>query len=190
MTQVRDHTPQELRAQLAAAARGDGPAWDSLYGLYHRRVVRTLVARGIPIPEAQDVAQEAWAAVIERSRRKPLDELRLPALILRAARNKHIDRWRRTRYESPEAEGGQVEAARSEAVAPDRRVADRQRLARAIQALDTLGERRPRAKEVFLAVYAEGLPIPVAASRLGMSQQRVRQTLCEVRKVLRKEIEP
>jgi RNA polymerase sigma-70 factor (ECF subfamily) len=58
----------------------------------------------------------------------------------------------------------------------------RQHLQRALQALHLCS---PRSQDIFTAVYNEGMTGAQAAQRFGISVQRVRQTICEVRKQLR-----
>ena len=66
-------------------------------------------------------------------------------------------------------------------------VAARERLERARVELARCS---PAARRVFTAVYEDpDAPHAEAAAKLGMSVQRVRQTLCEVRSRLRRAVE-
>jgi RNA polymerase sigma-70 factor (ECF subfamily) len=82
-----------------------------------------------------------------------------------------------------------VKLARIADAGPDAEatVAARERLARARAELERCS---PAARRVFAAVYEDpDAPHAAAAEKLGMSVQRVRQTLCEVRGRLRRAVE-
>lgn len=173
----------------ALAATGDREAWAALVARHDRRVVVTLLARGLPLDRARDVAQETWARLWEQHRGGKLERLELPGLAVRQAAFLATDEARRsTRIARDiEASTDATEEVADAAAGPDERLATREGLARA---LAELGRMPPRAREVFVAVYER----PEAshaetAQRLGLSVQRLRQTLCEVRARLRAAME-
>ena len=119
----------------------------------------------------------AWMRLIEQQRAGNLDRLDLPGLVLAQARWLHLDAQRRERVGVPLDEARGV----ADPGAEDRPL-DRVRLGRAFDALDTCGARD---RELFEAAYREVVSHDALAIRFGLSLQRTRQILCEVRRVLR-----
>src|SRR5262245_31417968 len=73
-------------AELTARAlRGEREAWDALIARHHRRVVVSLLARGLRVDRARELAQETWTRLIQQQQRGLLTELRLPNLALTQA---------------------------------------------------------------------------------------------------------
>ena len=189
------HTPTDpalmRHADLLEQARtGDRAAWDQLYRLHDRCVLFSLLGRGVPMARAQELCQAAWARAIARSDEGRLTELKLPGLLITIARRMAIDAWRSQRHEHLWTDDDEMDRALDGGVLPEQRAADRERLAMAISALDALGDRKPRARQVFLMVYSDGLPAADVARQLDISVQRVRQTLTEVRQHLRAALDP
>ncbi|NBD07991.1 MULTISPECIES: RNA polymerase sigma factor [Corallococcus] len=182
-------TPDEEALSKRALA-GDRAAWDALIARHQRRVVVSLLARGLRVDRAQELAQETWARLIQQQQRGLLAELRLPHLALTQASFLASDEARRARRESVD---GTVEdlPERQQPVDPtqsaEKRLLSEEQLARARDALEQVS---PSARNVFLlACDGQGLPHAEVASRVGLSVQRVRQILCEVRKKLRTALE-
>jgi RNA polymerase sigma factor (sigma-70 family) len=171
------------------AMGGDRDAWDVLYRLFHRRVLLSLLGKGVAMARAQELSQNAWERVMERSDQGRLTALKLPGLIITVAHRMAVDAWRRQKFEHLYTDDAEMDRAMDGGVLPEQRAADRERLSRALAALDRLAERKPRARQVFLMTYGDGLPASEVAQQLGISVQRVRQTICEVRKHLRTELE-
>ncbi len=172
------------------ALRGERAAWDVLVSRYHHRVVVSLLARGVRVDRAQELAQETWARLLQQQQKGLLTELRLPNLALTQAAFLAADEARRTRRESvtdaveelPESHHPVDPGASAE-----RRLLSEEQLARAQEAL---AECSPGAQRVFLlACDGQELPHAEVAARVGLSIQRVRQILCEVRKKLRSALE-
>ena len=182
--------PPPHGALLEQARTGDRAAWDQLYRLHHRRVLLSLLGRGVPMARAQELCQAAWARAMARSDEGRLGELKLPGLLVTMARRMAIDAWRSQRHEHLWADDDEMDRALDGGVLPERRVADRERLRLALDALDALGDRKPRARQIFLLVYRDGLPAAEVARQLDISVQRVRQTLTEVRAHLRAQLDP
>ncbi|MFP2898029.1 RNA polymerase sigma factor [Corallococcus sp. 4LFB] len=127
---------------------------------------------------------------VQQQQRGLLTELSLPYLALTQAAFLASDDARRTRRESVD---GTVEdlPERQQPVDPaqsaEKRLLSEEQLARARDALEQVS---PGARNVFLlACDGQGLPHAEVASRVGLSVQRVRQILCEVRKKLRTALE-
>jgi RNA polymerase sigma-70 factor (ECF subfamily) len=172
------------------ALAGDRKAWDALIARHHRRVVVSLLAKGIRVDRAHELAQETWARLVQQQQRGLLTELRLPNLALTQAAFLAADDARRVRRE---ALSGPVEelSERQQPVDPsasaEKRLLSEEQLARAHAALAGCS---PSARNVFLlATDGQELPHAEVAARVGLSVQRVRQILCEVRKKLRTALE-
>jgi RNA polymerase sigma factor (sigma-70 family) len=172
------------------ALAGERAAWDALITRHQRRVVVSLLAKGLRVDRARELAQETWARLIQQQQRGQLTELRLPALALTQAAFLASDDARRARRESVD---GTLEdlPERHQPVDPaqsaEKRLLSEEQLARA---RDALARVSPGARDVFLlACDGQGLPHAEVASRVGLSVQRVRQILCEVRKKLRTALE-
>ncbi|MGD0528051.1 MAG: hypothetical protein ABSE49_23155, partial [Polyangiaceae bacterium] len=72
-------------ALCAAALRGDGEAWSALVQRHNHRVVVALLARGVRVDKAKDIAQEAWMRLVEQQRQGRLERLQLPGLAIAQA---------------------------------------------------------------------------------------------------------
>jgi RNA polymerase sigma-70 factor (ECF subfamily) len=182
--------PTDEGALAERALAGDRKAWDALIARHHRRVVVSLLAKGIRVDRAHELAQETWARLVQQQQRGLLTELRLPNLALTQAAFLAADDARRSRRE---ALSGPVEELpeRQQPVDPsasaEKRLLSEEQLARAHEALAGCS---PSARNVFLlACDGQELPHAEVAARVGLSVQRVRQILCEVRKKLRTALE-
>ncbi len=168
-----------------------GEAWDALIARHHRRVVVSLLARGIRVDRAHELAQETWTRLIQQQQRGLLTELRLPNLALTQAAFLAADEARRARRESI---AGNVEELPERqhpvdpAVSAERRLLSEEQLSPGAGGAGA-GARRARATVFLLACDGQELPHAEVAARVGLSVQRVRQILCEVRKKLRTALE-
>jgi RNA polymerase sigma factor (sigma-70 family) len=178
----------------ALALQGERVAWDWLIERHQHRVVVALLARGVRMDHAREFAQEAWARLIQQQRKGALRELRLPSLAITQATYLALDEARRSRREGEAYPGrNDVEglAEREQPLDPsasaEARLLSEEQLQRAHAALKSCS---PGAQRVFRLVY-EGPDLPHAevAAQVGLSTQRVRQILCEVRKKLRAALE-
>jgi RNA polymerase sigma-70 factor (ECF subfamily) len=169
--------------------------WKEAIQCHDRRVVLTLLARGVRLDRARELAHETWLRLIEQHRAGRLSHVKLPGLAVTQALFLAKDDFRRERLRersaasSAEAEPGGIAWATAAAEPADieRRLIDRQGLERAARALGTCS---PADQRVFDFCYQNPeLGQAEAAARLGLSTQRIRQTLCKVRKVLRQAIE-
>src|SRR5262249_19644313 len=182
--------PADESSLCAAALRGDGAAWNALVQRHNHRVVVTLLARGVRIDRAKDIAQDAGIRLIEQQRQGRLDRLHLPGLAIAQAAFLALEAARReaaARRHDPIDEpsiGAALADPRADAEA---RLLTEERVARAV---DVLSRCSPSARSVFRLVYGgEGLSHTEVAQRVGLSLQRVRQILCEVRAKLRAALE-
>jgi len=194
-TSARGDSSSAPSVQVAApvdlaerALRGDEAAWNALVAKHNQRVVVALLARGLPIERAKDVAQEAWLRLLEQQRAGKLRELKLPSLAITQATFLALDAARR------EGKGmalgllgeGGFDAADPRPLSEQRLIGEEE-LARAER---VLAKCSPSARKVFSLVYGGGnLSHADVAEEVGLSVQRVRQIVCEVRKELRRAFE-
>jgi RNA polymerase sigma factor (sigma-70 family) len=167
------------------ALRGSTDAWGELAARHGHAVVAALVARGLALDRAKDLAQAAWMRLIERQRAGRLASLKLPGLVIAQASFLAREEARKPQEgQRPLEDDSQVVDGASD---PEARTLGRERLERA--RVELAGCSRS-AQEVFRLAYGgEGLPHAEVAQRTGLSLQRVRQILCELRKRLRATIE-
>ena len=172
-------------AELAESAlRGSRAAWERLMDLHGHAVVRSLVARGISVDKARDLAQSAWARLLQQQQDGKLSSLALPGLAIAQAGFFARDELRRTRPSAALEEAAQIGDAAAD---PEARALTREQIERTRRAL---ADASKSAQEIFRLVYGEeGLSHDEVASRVGLSVQRVRQVLCQLRKRLRAELE-
>jgi RNA polymerase sigma factor (sigma-70 family) len=170
-------------ATEAAARGGDRGAWTELIARHNRRVLLSLLAQGVLPAQAKEMAQEAWLRLITQADAKKLARLELPGLAIRQALF-----LARSEARKPGQQNEPLEAA-PEAVTESLETVffDRERLQKAHERLQDLS---PSARAVFERLYGDPqLSHAEVAARVGLSVQRVRQIVCEVRKVLRAELE-
>ena len=173
------------RSLCERALGGDISAWNALVQKHNHRVVVSLLARGVRIDRAKDIAQDAWIRLIEQQREGRLSHLQLPGLAVAQAGFMALEAARRMKRTEP-LEGAPEELPDPAASAETQLITE-ERLARAEKILSRCS---PSAKSVFHLVYGgEGLDHAEVAARLGLSLQRVRQIVCEVRKLLRAAVE-
>ena len=164
------------------ALRGNAEAWGEIARRHTHRVVVSLLASGIPLDTAEDLAQEVWIRLMRQQKEGRLRELRLPGLAIAQAawlarETQRTKRRRETLLETVSA------LQDGHGVDPEQLAVDRERLDLVSKEL----LRCPaRSQEVFRAVYGlAGESHAEVAERLGISVQRVRQIVCEVRARLR-----
>lgn len=173
------------RSMCERALCGDISAWNALVQKHNHRVVVSLLARGVRIDRAKDIAQDAWIRLIEQQREGRLSHLQLPGLAVAQAGFMALEAARRMKRTEP-LEGAPEELPDPAASAETQLITE-ERLAKAEKILSRCS---PSAKSVFHLVYGgEGLDHAEVAARLGLSLQRVRQIVCEVRKLLRAAVE-
>jgi RNA polymerase sigma-70 factor (ECF subfamily) len=131
--------------------------------------------------QARDMAQEAWMRLIRQAADHKLDRLQLPGLVIRQALF-----LARTfaRKDPPPTDAVMVDDVEPSV---EQRFLSAERLAHATSVVATL---HPSAQRVFQMVYAQSsMSHADIAAHLGLSVQRVRQIVCEVRKKLRGSLE-
>jgi RNA polymerase sigma-70 factor (ECF subfamily) len=191
----RQGAAQRSDEELATLAlQGSAEAWSEIARRHTRRVVVSLLARGMSLQTAEDLTQEAWIRLMQRQREGGLRSMRLPGLAVAQAgwlaREESRTRLRREAIVGvslplSEATGGDEPVAPD--AGPEQTAVGRECLEMVVAEL----RRCPsRAQQVFREVYgpAEASHADVAR-RLGLSVQRVRQIVCEVRARLRRALE-
>jgi RNA polymerase sigma factor (sigma-70 family) len=169
------------------ALAGDRQAWNDLAVRHDRSVRLVLLARGVLPEEARDLVQETWVRLIERQARGELAELRLPGLAIAQALFLARDARRRAGRDASALDGAQAEALIDPAASAEETLLGRRRLERVRRAIAGLS---PSTQAVFQAVFAgEPTRYREVARRLGLSEQRVKQIVCEIRRAVRAELE-
>jgi RNA polymerase sigma-70 factor (ECF subfamily) len=193
---VAELTPQAEGPEVAGVAStvadralgGDVEAWNALIARHNRRVIVSLLARGMSVERAKDIAQEAWLRLVEQQRAGRLTHISLPGLAIAQAAYLAFEAARKdaTRIEMLAAGPEGVDYADPGADL-ETRIVSSERLARAERVLANCHR---SAQVVFRLAYGEKPRSHVDIAReAGLSLQRVRQILCEVRKVLREALE-
>ena len=180
---IEDLSDATCRQQLALS--GHRGAWNDLVARHNRSAILALLARGHRADQARDLVQAAWTRLWER--RESLRRLELPGLVIRQALFFAADARRSTRAWAEErsiSAPHEPEATDSDL---DQHVLSRQQLSRIGE---ILRQQSPTAQRVFLLVHGgEGLSHAKVAARVGLSVQRVRQVMCELRQRLRAVVE-
>ncbi|PZR05236.1 MAG: hypothetical protein DI536_32885 [Archangium gephyra] len=159
--------------------------WKAAVAEHHHRLVLSLLATGLRLDEARDVAQEAWLRVMEAAAAGRLDRIELPGLVLRQASFIVTDRLRarRLRDHAPMGAAEDIEASDSSEHATS-----------ASKLLDLLDAGLANATPRERLVLRSTLERPderhdSLAADAGLSVQRFRQVLCSVRAKLRRVLE-
>ena len=178
----------ELAAQALA---GVAEAWNEIVRRHSHRVLVSLLARDVPLELAEDLTQEAWLRLIQGQRDGRIGRMRLPGLAIAQARWLALEaeraRRRREQIAGPVRPLAEAEEVADSAAGPDRVAAGRDHCETLCRELDRCP---PRARDVFVAVYGpRGQSQEDVARKQGLSLQRVRQILCEVRARLRRALE-
>ncbi len=177
--------PDERLIRLALS--DDRDAWNLLIKRHERKVLLTLLARGVRVDRAKDIVQDTWARLIAQQREGRLEWIELPGLAIRQATFLAMEDARSQSKSVPIDEAPEALLLPYPHPTIEERLTSRAELDRAIEELERCP---PQARRVFAMVYDEpGAPHAEAAKRSGLSVQRVRQTLCEVRARLRAAME-
>jgi RNA polymerase sigma-70 factor (ECF subfamily) len=170
-----------------AAAPPTLEVWKTIITRDDRQVMLSLLARGVRLDRAREICHETWARLYEQYSLGRLDRLALPGIaIVQAAFIAAQDgrRVNAARMHSRLELAPEVKALMDPLSSPEERLASRELLERATQVLEQCSE---RAQQIFQVVYDNpDTPHAELAKRLGLSVQRLRQTLCEVRGRIRR----
>lgn len=159
-------------------------AWNAIIKKWDHRVLLSLLAMGMRVDRAREVAQTTWMRLVEQHRNGKLDELEFPGIALAQARFLALDELRRSRAESARFQAIDLEPTLVDRTADaERRLLKREELDRALLALASCS---PTSQRVFRLAYENpSMQHAEVASKVGLSVQRVRQILCEVRRKVR-----
>jgi len=186
----RAHGLSELddAALIRLAQEDRREAWDVLIARHDHRVIVSLLARGVRIDRARELAQETWVRLVEQQRRGKLARLELPGLAIRQAAFFAQDEARRVGPASVHLDRSvDARAVAAPDASAEQRLVSRQQIERVQRELDRCS---PTAQAVFHAIYDDpAVAHDQVAARFGLSVQRIRQTLCEVRARLRGALE-
>ncbi len=155
------------------------------YDAHQHTVILALLANGVRLDEARELAHDAWARIFEQATTtERLESLELPGLVIRQALYLLIESRRRTNTKA--RRDGALDEATEVAdrhPSPEETVAGRQ-LLESVEA--ALAATSPRAQSVMSAVISgPDVLHSELAKHEGVSLQRFRQILCEVRAQLR-----
>jgi RNA polymerase sigma-70 factor (ECF subfamily) len=160
--------------QLRRLARGSPEAFDALYALYARRVMRFLQHLTHDPVLAEDVFQETWLKLANAAASLAVDTQVL-AWLLRVARNDWLSRLRKERRLTPLDE---PELEVDLGPQPDQQLEVAQSTAALLNALQRLAVSD---RELLLLVAVEGLDQEQAALVVGVSKVALRQRLSRAR---------
>src|SRR5262249_34531104 len=88
---VGDGSAISMRVEASPSMTVD---WDEAVRAHNARVVASLLALSIPFDQAEELADQAWARLIEQHRAGQLTEVKLPGLAIKQARFLALD-WRK-----------------------------------------------------------------------------------------------
>ncbi len=169
-----------------AVTWADAPAvdWDAAIRQHHGHVLAWVLAHGIAPGRAEELVQEVWMKLMRQHEAGRLMRIDLPALALAQARFLAKDELRRRVREQPHPHDTDETPSHARI---EHRIDARTRLAKIVYVL----EREPaNVRAVFEHTYGgAGLCATDVAAKVGLSTQRVRQILCELRAKLRAHFE-
>jgi RNA polymerase sigma factor (sigma-70 family) len=170
-------------APEAAAAPASIP-WDQLIEQHSRRVVVALLARGLPLERAKELADDAWVRIIQQHRAGRLPELKIPGIVIMQALFLARDAQRVSmRRAAVDARIGGDYGLHGGNDDVEERLLAREQLRRIAKVVEAAS---PTARRVFELSYGEpNCSASEVAEEIGISIQRVRQITCELRKRIR-----
>lgn len=155
--------------------------WKHRIAEHDHVVVLALLSKGVRLFDARDLSQEAWTRLIEADRAGRLERIELPGLVIRQAMFLLAERRR--------VGGRRVEVDVDEAVSLPAAEASQADIVEARQQLGlvsaSLAKLPVRGQQVMNSMLDSNDGHAEQAARVGLSVQRFRQALCEVRARLR-----
>lgn len=165
----------------------DAADWAALIRVHRGSVLLALLARGVRPGRARELVDDTWADLYERWCAGRLSSLELPGLAISHATFLALRDGARQQRAASFDDAADLLNATDHAASPEQRTVGRDLLERVATALNDCP---PRARELFEAAYDNpDLAHAALAQRFGISVQRFRQALCEVRARLRRAVE-
>jgi RNA polymerase sigma-70 factor (ECF subfamily) len=168
-------------------ARPPAIDWQAAIREHNRRVVVSLLAMGLQLADAEDLAQRAWMKLMKQHEDGKLHQVKLPGLAITQARFFALSALRqdgKRESKTDRIDAGTVVLAFPEQ--PESRLLSKEQLDKA---LAVLADSHDNAQRVFRMLYDDPPPTHAqVAEKIGLSVQRVRQILWEVRKKMREAI--
>jgi RNA polymerase sigma-70 factor (ECF subfamily) len=160
---------------LAAWRAGDDEARDLLLGEVRRRTLRYLAGQRVPVHECEDLAQEVCLAVLAAAPTWQGNGASLWALVFTIARNKHVDRVRRSaRQPALGAASESVETALAQRADPREGPEESVVLGEVSARMAALvGELSPNQRDVVLLRVVVGMTVAETAAALGLKHGSV-----------------
>lgn len=154
--------------------------WEQLIRVHRQSVLLSLLASGVRPSRAKELVHEAFSLLFEKWSAGRLDVLSLPGLAIAQARFLALADGRLARAAAESLEGVERPDGRA---SPEEQLGNRQLVEQLERALESCPA---RARELYtLAFQHPEVGHEELAARAGISVQRFRQTLCEVRSRLR-----
>lgn len=165
-------------------AAGDAVPWRAVIERHGRRVVVALLARGIGLERARELADDAWMRIIGQHRAGRLPELKIPGIvIMQALFLARDDRRIAMRRAAVDQRIGGDYGLHGSTEGVEQQLLAREQLRQIAKIVEAAS---PTARRVFELSYGEAARTPAeVAAELGLSLQRVRQIACELRKRIR-----
>src|SRR5713101_1708 len=177
--------PSVVPAPIATAATQE--EWSAIIARHDRRVLLSLLARRVRLDRAREICCETWARLYEQHSLGRLNRLELPGIAIVQAAFVAAQDGRHAQVLCIHTRLGlapEVKTLVDPLSSPEERLAVRELLKRANEVLEQCST---RAQAVFQLAYDNpDTPHAELAQRLGLSVQRLRQTLCEVRARIRR----
>jgi DNA-directed RNA polymerase specialized sigma24 family protein len=160
--------------------------WSSSVRAHNPRVVASVLALSVPIDQAEELASQAWARLIEQHEAGALADIKLPGLAIKQARFLALS-WLKGRHRESGLSDTVAADESGDGADPERLLIARREVEMALRVIAGCSR---SAQAVFHHLYDDPPPPhEVVAERVGLSVQRVRQILCEVRKKIRAALE-
>jgi RNA polymerase sigma-70 factor (ECF subfamily) len=178
----------DLKREVRRAARGDGDAAAVLFDHYYPRVFRYAMARIRNEPDAEDVAAECFARVLQDIRNFRWRGGGFEAWLFRIAANLVVDHLRHVGKE--QAEGEPSEEADTAPLVDPASVVQHRETRRELD--DMLRRLPPEQREVLLLRFAVGLDTKETADVMGRRANAIRQlqfrALSNLRALMQQEV--
>lgn len=166
---------------LGGAREGRRPRfdWPEAVERHGLTVLARLQAEGLSWADAHEYAQAAWVRLFERYQHVPVEQLKLPGLVIVVARNLFIDDYRR------QLKRQEAEAPLSEAGAHDPA-----RLHECRTLLESVNEQLARIggrdSDIFWAVVVEERGVDDVAAEFGLRRSQTYAVVARVRSKLKR----